>query len=170
VLAVTLSLHRWFFISEFESNICFLYFCYFTKEKMTHFYVLGASTDEDSYFCEHLTKRIAKIDKNVTIEFELLLEVDYLRKLKELTVKFGGDLYTHDLNHLVLKNGEYVGGAMAMINLAKNRYGIEDAEIANTIVFGRMKKDDVFVSKLVVLIGLTLAGTTTFAPWHARIS
>jgi hypothetical protein len=119
---------------------------------MTHFYVLGASTDEDSYFCEHLTKRIAKVDKNVTIEFELLLEVDYLRKLKDLTLKFGGDLYTHDLNHLVMKNGDtYIGGAMAMINLAKNRYGIEDAEIANTIVFGRMKKDE--TTKLLAKLG-----------------
>lgn len=107
------------------------------------FYVIGASNDEDTYFCHHLAKRIAKIAPHITVEFELLLEIDYSIKLKKLTETVGRDLYTHKATHLVLRNGNtYVGGAMAMISIAKNEFGIADAEIANNIVFNRMCKDE----------------------------
>lgn len=110
---------------------------------MTSFLVIGSSSDDDTFFCEHLVKRIAKVDKSVTVQFELMLEVDYQLRLKDLTVRIGGDLYTHTATHLVLRDGTtYIGAAMDLIKLANKRYGIEDAEIANTIVFGKAKVEE----------------------------
>ncbi len=119
-------------------------------------YVLGASTDEDSYFCHHLAKRIAKVLEKtgviVDIEFELCLEVDFNRKIEALRLSLGGSLYTHTETNLVMVNGKkYIGAAMAMIKFAKNIYGIEDAEIANNIVFNRLCKDE--TSRLITSMG-----------------
>lgn len=104
---------------------------------MAAYTILGCSHDEDLYFCNFLSKRIVKVDPAVSVDFEILLEVDYLQKLKKLTEVNGGELYTHKASHIVLRNGGYVGDIIALIRIAVTEYGIHDAEIANTIAFRR---------------------------------
>ena len=50
-------------------------------------------------------------------------------------------LMHHKHNHLVLRNGEVVGGAKAFIELAQTEYNIADAEVANTIVYNRLVRE-----------------------------
>jgi hypothetical protein len=109
---------------------------------MPKFYIVGASYDPDTYFCHHLSKRIAKQVEDIHIEFQVMLELDYIKLLNELRKSLGGGLYTHKVAHLVMKDNEYVGNALALIKMAVKDYGIGDAEIANNFIFDRLCRDE----------------------------
>ena len=65
----------------------------------------------------------------MTYDVEILLEVDYVKRLDELKHKYGGKFYSHKAKHLVFddREGIYLGDVSALIQIAKD-YGIEDPD------------------------------------------
>eukprot|EP01041_Mallomonas_annulata_P007251 gene7251-14787_t len=100
--------------------------------------IFGATFDRDLYFSRHIMNRIVNKGGDFNIEFEELLEIDYLARIKELQISKGGGFYSHQANHCVLRDGEYIGDITYIISLATNQYGIEDAEICNISLFEKM--------------------------------
>lgn len=52
-----------------------------------------------------------------------------------------GDLYSYVHRHIVLKDGKVVGSLMDLVEVAIQEFGIDDAEIANTMQFEREAKE-----------------------------
>ena len=77
------------------------------------------------------------VDKNVAVEFSAMLEIDYISRVNQLRVSHGGGFYSHKSNNCILKDGQYFGDLLKLIDMAMKDYGIEDAEIANTTMFDR---------------------------------
>lgn len=77
----------------------------------------------------------------MSVSFEALLEIDFQRYLESLKEQFPGDLHSYLHRHIVLKDGKVVGGLMDLVELAIQEFGIDDAEIANTMQFEREAKE-----------------------------
>jgi cyclophilin family peptidyl-prolyl cis-trans isomerase len=70
-----------------------------------------------------------------------LLEIDFQLSLESFKGNSSGDLYNYVHRHIVLKNGIVVGSLMDLVEVAIQEFGIEDAEIANTMQFEREAKE-----------------------------
>jgi hypothetical protein len=64
--------------------------------------------------------------------------------VNELSLKHDNNLQYYEHTHIVLRNSEIIGDCSKLIDLAKNSYGIEDAEIANTVIFNRQVRENTF--------------------------
>jgi cyclophilin family peptidyl-prolyl cis-trans isomerase len=69
-----------------------------------------------------------------------MLEIDFMQLVQEKKVSSGGKYFTHKELYAVERNGELVGDLMALIDIATKEFGMEDAEIANTILFEKQAK------------------------------
>jgi cyclophilin family peptidyl-prolyl cis-trans isomerase len=107
-----------------------------------HLSVTGAMGDTDTYFCEFIANRIAKVSPEVTVSLQALLEVDFLIWMQKQRTERAGGFCTHKQGVVVEMNGEFVGGLMDMVMLAQNKYGVEDAEIANTMQMAQRGKEE----------------------------
>ena len=112
----------------------------------TVFKIIGASHDPNVYYCKHLAERIMNLNSdnssNVTIDFAIYLEIEYLPQLQKIKTICGGGAYGHKALHIVVRDGIYIGDIKAFIELAKYEYGIEDADIANDIAFNRYSREE----------------------------
>ena len=63
------------------------------------------------------------------MEFEAILE-----KLKN---EQPGDLFGYSFCHICIRDGKVIGSLMDIVEIAITEFGIEDAEIANTMQFGK---------------------------------
>ena len=77
---------------------------------------------------------------------ETFLEVDYIKKLMGLKEQFGGIMLTHEATHVVIFDGVYLGDLSKMITFSQ-KWGIEDAEFGNTILFNRLAREE-FAAKM----------------------
>ncbi len=109
---------------------------------MSLFYIFGSSYDSDTYFSKHIALRIAKINPENKIQFEIMNEIDYQIKLNDFKNKLGGGFHNHKYNHCVMRDGKFLGDLMAIARLATDEFGIEDSEIANTLIFEKNAKED----------------------------
>lgn len=104
---------------------------------MSSYSVFGSVHDPDLYFCRHISERIQKVDSNVTLSFVGVLELEFQTKLDELKKQQPGDLFDYSFCHICMRDGKVVGSLMDLVDIAIKEYGIEDAEIANTMLFGK---------------------------------
>lgn len=100
--------------------------------------VVGASSDVDTYFCNHLVGRLVKAEEGATAEFTCMLEVDFIAFIADMKVSKGGKYFTHKELYVVERNGEMIGDIMALVDIANKEFGMEDAEIANTNLFEKL--------------------------------
>jgi len=107
---------------------------------MSQWSVVGASSDADTYFCKHLVSRMEKAEEGATSTFTNMLEIDFMKFLADKRLSSGGGYFTHKELYAVERNGEIVGDLMALIAIANAEFGMEDAEIANTILFEKTAK------------------------------
>ncbi|RYH31343.1 hypothetical protein EON65_02870 [archaeon] len=75
------------------------------------------------------------------MEFKCFLEVDYWVKLDELRDKGHPNLMHYNQTHLVFRDNAILGDIQALLRVAQSEYSIEDAEVANTIVFNRLVRE-----------------------------
>lgn len=75
------------------------------------------------------------------MDFKCFLEVDYWGKLDELRDKGHPNLMHYNNTHLVLRDNTILGDIQALLRIAQSEYAIEDAEVANTIVFNRLVRE-----------------------------
>jgi len=108
----------------------------------SEFKVYGSSGDSDTFFATYVAERIAAISPNTTVFSVISLEIDYFRKLEELKPEYGPDIYGHTATHLVIRDGTLVGSLMSLIKIAMEEFGIEDAEIANVLIFEKKCKEE----------------------------
>lgn len=114
---------------------------------MSRFIIFGSSFDSDLYFSRHVANRIfSKID-GLTLDFEAILEIDYIERLNVLRSSKGGGFYGHKSMHCILRDGEYLGDIMTLLDVAVTEFAIEDAEIANAAFFEKLGRDE--TSKLI---------------------
>jgi Cyclophilin type peptidyl-prolyl cis-trans isomerase/CLD len=110
---------------------------------MTEFRVYGSTGDSDTFFCQSIVERIRQTNPSeITIISEIYLELDYFKKLKEIRPLYGDRMYGHTNTNCVIRNGELVGSLMEIIKIAVSEYGIEDAEIANVLIFEKIVKEE----------------------------
>lgn len=109
---------------------------------MSCFTIFGATFDSDLYFSRHVAERILSVSDGSTLDFEALLEIDYIHRLNVLRLGKGGGFYGHKQTHCILRDGEYMGDIMTLLEVAVNEFGIEDAEIANSALFEKHGKQD----------------------------
>ena len=107
--------------------------------------------------------------EGINLEFSSMLEIDYLSKLIQLRKSKGGGFYGHKANHVILKDGEYVGDLFSLIEIAIKDYGIEDAEIANAALFDRMATDNLLkaakgTGRPTVFLDLRIEGVNGYEP------
>lgn len=102
---------------------------------MSCYRVFGSVHDPDLYFSRHIVERIRKVDESVTLSFEGVLELDFQVELDNLKTHQPGDLHNYSFCHIVLRDDKVVGSLMDLVDIAIKEYGIEDAEIANTMLF-----------------------------------
>jgi len=102
---------------------------------MSSWKVVGSSSDPDTYFCRYLVGRMVKAEEGSSIEFVNMLEVDFLEFIATMRLEKGGGYFTYKENFVVERNGEFLGDLMTLVNVANKEFGMEDAEIANTILF-----------------------------------
>ena len=93
--------------------------------------IVGCTCDSDVYFCRTLAEKMEikyrEQDNELKIQVEILLEIDYIKRLEAVKVKHGGQFYSHKSLHFILLDGEYLGDRRTLIELAKE-IGVEDAE------------------------------------------
>lgn len=77
----------------------------------------------------------------MSVTFEAMLEIDFQMALESFKRESSGDLFSYVHRHIVLKDGKVVGGLMDLAEVAIQEFGIEDAEIANTMQFVREAKE-----------------------------
>lgn len=104
---------------------------------MSTFRVIGSVHDPDLYFTRHIITRIQKVDEKVKLLFEGVLELQFESILDELKKEKPGDLFRYSFCHICIRDGEVVGSLMDVVEIAITEFGIEDAEIANTMQFGK---------------------------------
>lgn len=114
------------------------------------FEVYGSSTDVDTYLCESLCQKLSRDTSERTngetvieVVFSSYLEIDYVRKMRELERQYGGALLTHKETHVVLRDGQYLGGVDRLKEVAVREFFVEDIEhFGNTIVLNRQSRED----------------------------
>lgn len=103
---------------------------------MVTYRIVGSVHDPDLYFCRHLANRIKKIE-DIEICVEGVLELKFRQFLDELRKDQPADLFSYEHCHIVLRDGKIIGSLMDFVEVAINDFGIEDAEIANTMQFAK---------------------------------
>ena len=98
---------------------------------MSEYLLYGSSGSSDTFFCLSVLNRIVEKSDEDTIRSEIFLELDYLKKMKEIAPIYGGEMYGHTATQVIIRDGKYLGSLMEIIRVAEKEYGIEDAEIAN---------------------------------------
>ena len=88
-----------------------------------------------------VARRIQEVSPGTEVIFETMLELEYLVKLKEMRMDKGAQFYAHQSMHCVLRNENYVGDFMDLVKIAMEEFGIEDAEVANNLLFEKTAKD-----------------------------
>jgi len=136
--------------------------------------IFGSTCDADLYFAQYIANRISGKSENVTVEFESMLEIDYISRILKLRQSHGGNFYSHKLNHIILINGEYFGDLMKLMKMAVEQYDIDDAEIANTVTFQRAAEQNTVLAVKgtthpAAYINLALENVTKQAPKLGRI-
>ena len=63
------------------------------------------------------------------MEFQVLLD--------DLKKEQPGDLFNYAFCHICIRDGKIIGSLMDLVEIAITEFGIEDAEIANTMQFGK---------------------------------
>lgn len=109
---------------------------------MSTFTIFGASYDAELYFSHHVAKRIADKSPGTYIEFNVMLEIDYLNRMKALRVEKKGNFYSFRSNYCVMRDGLLLGTLDDLVEVAIKEFGIVDAEIANEAMFGRMSNEE----------------------------
>ena len=115
---------------------------------MTRFEVYGSNGDTETYFAESLVEKIAKErsteDNPITLDaFQSFLEVDFIRKMKELERQYGGGFLLHKGTHVILRDGAYFGSYDELKKAAVTEYKLEDMEhFGNTIVVNRRSREE----------------------------
>jgi len=114
---------------------------------MTRFEVYGSNGDVETYLAESLCQKISKDcsteDNAITVEFQSYLEIDFVRKMKELERHYGGSFLLHNAPHVVIRDGVYLGTFETLKVLAVKEYKIEDMEhFGNTIVVNRRSREE----------------------------
>jgi len=115
---------------------------------MTRFEIYGSNGDVETYLAESLVEKIAKergTEENaITIEaFQSFLEVDFVRKMKELERQYGGGFLLHKGTHVILRDGAYFGSYDQLKVAAVKEYKLEDMEhFGNTIVVNRRSREE----------------------------
>lgn len=102
---------------------------------MSNFRVVGSVHDPDLYFSRHIVNRIQKVNENVILSFEGVLELEFQVLLEELKKEQPGDLFHYTFCHICIRDGKIIGSLMDLVEIAITEFGIEDAEIANTMQF-----------------------------------
>ena len=95
--------------------------------------ILGSVNDADAFFARDVARRLVSVlseqmadTKPPSVRFEVLLEVDYLKRLTELTNEHGGTFYGHKAMHVVVAdNATYVGGARDLVRWVQTTYGVD---------------------------------------------
>jgi len=122
----------------------------------SHFAVYTANSDVDGYFAHSLAEKLAseynaksESDKGAgpteltTVSFESFLEVDFVRKMKELERQHGGSFLLHRGTHVLLRDGKYLGTVDALKALAVKEFKMPDLEhFGNPIVLNRRSRED----------------------------
>ena len=139
----------------------------------------GSNGDLTTYLCSDLLERISKkaasraeeategeaqgeekATESVTpvvdveVEFKSFLELEYVKKLRELQKVKGERSSTQKANHIVILDGEYFGSIEEVKAFASNKYSIKDVDEYNTVYYGRLQRED-FASSVKSLGTLT---------------
>ena len=73
----------------------------------------------------------------MTVSFEGMLELEFQSKLEKLKLERPGDLHDYSYCHICLRDDKIIGSLMDLVEIAITEFGIEDAEIANTMQFAK---------------------------------
>lgn len=113
---------------------------------MVAFKVYGTVHDLNTFYCESLTKKIAdKLGDGSTVQLIAVVEIDYWLKIDQLIKDEGfSTLIHHTRTNLILRDREVIGDIDALLKIAVEQYGVEDAEVSNTVVFNRMVRETSF--------------------------
>lgn len=104
--------------------------------------IVGASSDADLYFCKQLAVRITNTSEGGSIKFVNMLEVEFLDYMTRIKVEKGGAYCTYTHLHIVERDGVLVGDLMSLVNIAMTEFNMDDAEIANTILFEKSAQEE----------------------------
>jgi hypothetical protein len=74
----------------------------------------------------------------------VLFEADFLTKLEELKSQGYVDLMHYRESHVILRDKELIGDVKQLITVATQQYGIEDPEVANTVIHNRNVREMCF--------------------------
>lgn len=145
-------------LSRCESNVMKRFLPHMltsTHQLMSTFRIVGSVHDPDSYFTRHIVnvsvclfsclycshiyclQRIKKVDANVTLSFEGVLELEFQEFIDDLKKEKSGDLLDYSFCHICLRDDKIIGSLMDVVEIAITEFGIEDAEIANTMQFAK---------------------------------
>lgn len=73
-----------------------------------------------------------------------MFEVDFFTKLSQLRDRIDANLMHHKDTHLVLREKVVIGNIDSLIKVAKQEYNLEDAEVANYILFNRSVRENTY--------------------------
>ena len=121
----------------------------------SEFKIFGSTGDSDTFFAIYVAERIVSVSPNTTVINDISLEIDYFRKLEDLKSVYGPKMYGHTATHLIIRDGILVGTLMNLIKIATEEFGIEDAEIANVLIFEKKCKEE--TARLISKTGLPAA-------------
>ncbi len=91
----------------------------------------------------HFQKIAATVD-GVRIEFQAMLEVDFLIKLAQFAKTTEESILHYKRDYIVVINNRIIGDHQAFVAVARTEYNIEDAEVTNTIVGNRQIREGTF--------------------------
>lgn len=98
----------------------------------------------DSCFFYSRLQKIVRQHEHIKTELYVFLEVDYLAKLMELRKTHTGTFNAYVKQHIVFIDGNFIGDYKTLIQVATDSYGIEDAEVSNSVVLNRMMREETF--------------------------
>ena len=89
--------------------------------------ILGSTYDSDVYYCQAVATQMIPLlaetlGITLIVNFDVVLEIEYLKQLEELKKNLGSQLYNYKASHIVLQDGSVVGDKAALLNLALNVY------------------------------------------------
>ena len=135
---------------------------------MSELFICGSTSEADTFFCQHVAKRIIEADPSIVLSFVHRFESDYFLTLDELKAKFGStspSLMHHQELTLVMlkKEGEarprYIGGRSQLVDLAEDTYGVKNAGVYNTVIFNREVREESYKLALSIEKGRSLIKT-----------
>jgi hypothetical protein len=87
---------------------------------------------------------VDKLCGGSSVELSVSLEVDYWLKIDEMQKETLPTLIHHHQTHLILQDEVVVGDICALVKIAISTYGVEDAEVINTVLFNRNVRETSF--------------------------